>query len=319
MTKKAGRLTRLSSPRKRGPRSHLHHWGSDGFIHALALLLALLAVSCHRPPPANPHYLLGQPYQAGDAWFYPRESYEMQETGLAMVYPSGHADLTSDGEAFDQTALAASHQTLQLPAIARLTNLENGLQVLVRINDRGPATPHRLIELTRRTAMLLGLPTDGVARVRLQVLPVESHAAVDAVPGAPKLELATAPRGAVQQTALPPPGSAAPVNADAAPAPWQSPAETVATTDLRLPETVTQASPDPGNLFVRLGTFQTFEYADIQRARVAGLGARIVSTREGRVQTHRVIVGPFTSVQQADVVLDQVLRAGVTDARIVVE
>ena len=82
---------------------------------------------------------------------------------------------------------------------------------------------------------------------------------------------------------------------------------------------MTQASPDPGSLFVQLGTFQSFQYADIQRAHVAGLGARIVSTREGRVQTHRVIIGPFTSLQQADAVLDQVILAGVTDAQIVVE
>jgi rare lipoprotein A len=72
-------------------------------------------------------------------------------------------------------------------------------------------------------------------------------------------------------------------------------------------------------LFIRLGTFQTYEYANIQRAHVAGLGASIVSTREGRRQTHRVIIGPLASVQQADMVLDQVLRSGVTDARIVVE
>jgi rare lipoprotein A len=287
---------------------------------ALALLLAVLATSCHRPPPpANPHYVLGAPYQVGGAWYYPRERYELQETGLATVYPSGHADLTADGEVFDQTALADAHQTLQLPAIARLTNLENGRQVLVRINDRGPATPHRLIEVTRRTAALLDFPADGAARVRLQVQPTESYAAVDAVPGAPMLELATAPLGAVQQTDLPPPGGKSPVNAAAAPTPAQPTAQTVAATDLRLRETVTQGSPEPGNLFVRLGTFQTFAYADIQRARVARLGARIVSTREGRVQTHRVMVGPFTSVQQADAVLDQVLLAGVTDARIVVE
>ena len=59
---------------------------------AFALLLALLAASCHRPPPANPHYVLGAPYQAGGVWYYPRESYEGQETGLATVYSSGHAD-----------------------------------------------------------------------------------------------------------------------------------------------------------------------------------------------------------------------------------
>ena len=87
----------------------------------------------------------------------------------------------------------------------------------------------------------------------------------------------------------------------------------------QLPETVTQGLPDPGRLFIRLGTFQNYEYANIQRARVAGLGASIVSTRNGRTQTHRVIIGPLASVQQADMVLDQVLRSGVTDARIVVE
>ena len=276
--------------------------------------------ACHHPPPpANPHYILGAPYQADGVWYYPRESYELQETGLATVYPSGHADLTADGEAFDQTALAAAHQTLQLPAIARLTDLENGRQILVRINDRGPATPHRLIEITRRAAALLDFPADGVARVRLQVLPTESYAAVDAVPGAPKLEVSTAPLGAVEQSELPPPGRTASLNTQAAPTPSQPPAQVVAAADLRLPETVTQASPELGTLFVRLGTFQTFAYANIQRARVAGLGARVVSTRERRVQTHRVIIGPFTTVQQADAVLDQVLLAGVTDARIVVE
>jgi rare lipoprotein A len=287
---------------------------------ALAALLALVAASCHRPPPpTNPHYVLGAPYQAGGVWYYPRERYELQETGLATVYPSGHAELTADGEAFDQTALAAAHQTLQLPAIARVTNLDNGRQVLVRINDRGPATPHRLIEVTRRTAVLLDFPADDVARVRVQVQPTESYAAVDAVQGAPQLEVSTAPLGAVQQSELPPPGTVAPVIAATAPAPLQPPAEPVATMDLRLPEAVTQASPEFGSLFVQLGTFQTFAYADIQRARVAGLGARIVSTREGRAQTHRVIIGPFTSVQQADSVLDQVVLAGVTDSRIVVE
>jgi rare lipoprotein A len=236
-----------------------------------------------------------------------------------MVYPSGQPDLTADSEAFDQAALTAAHQTLQLPAIARLTNLENGRQVLVRINDRGPPTPHRLIEVTRRTAALLGFPTDGIARVRLQVLPVESHAAVDAVPGAPRLELAMAPRDAVQQSDLPPPGGARVAMNAAAPALPRAPVEPAATTDLRLSETLTQIRPDPGNLYVRLGTFQSFEYASIQRARVAGLGAHIVSTRDGRVQAHRVMIGPLSSVQAADTVLDRVLRAGVTDARIVVE
>jgi rare lipoprotein A len=285
---------------------------------AFVLLLVLLTASCHRPPPANPHYVLGAPYQTGGVWYYPRDSYEGQETGLATVYSSGHAALTTDGEAFDQTVLAAAHQTLQLPVIVRLTNLENGLQVLVRINDRGPATPHRLIEVTRRTATLLRFPGDAAVRVRLELLPAESHAAVDAVAGAPKLEIAAAPRGEVRQTDLPPPGSTAPGSASPRTEPRQE-ASPASAQISQLPESVTQGAPDPGQLFIQLGTFQNHEFANMQRAHVAGLGADIVSTRNGRTQTHRVIIGPLQSVQRADMVLDQVLRSGVTDARIVVE
>jgi rare lipoprotein A len=133
------------------------------------------------------------------------------------------------------------------------------------------------------------------------------------------LQIATAPVGEVQRSDLPAPGSTASARAVAAAASAQPAAEASAAPALRLPETVTQTMPDPGSLFVRLGTFQSFEYADIQRARVAGLGAHIVRQREGRLQTFRVIVGPFTTVPQADRVLDQALAAGVTDARIVVE
>jgi rare lipoprotein A len=154
--------------------------------------------------------------------------------------------------------------------------------------------------------------------VRLEVLPAESHAAADALPGAPKLELTAAPVGAVQQSDLPAPGSAAPVAAPAPVEPSQEAAPVTAAI-VKLPETVTQGVPDPGQLFIRLGTFQTYEYANIQRSRVAGLGATIETTRLGRQSTHRVIIGPLSSVQQADMVLDQVLGAGVTDARIVVE
>ena len=217
---------------------------------AFALPLALLAASCQRPPPVSPHYVLGEPYQAGGAWYYPRERYEGRQTGLAMVYPAGHAELTTDGEAFDQTALAAAHQTMQLPAVARVTNLENGLAVVVRINDRGPATPHRLIEVTRRTASLLRFANDDAVRVRLDVLTTESYAAVDAVQGAPRLEIAEAPVGEVKQSDLPPPGGVAALGAVPADIAPQQTGPDLAVA-VRLPEEVVQGAPDPGQLFVR--------------------------------------------------------------------
>ncbi len=283
------------------------------------MCVAALLVSCQRPPPANPHYVLGAPYQARGVWYYPRESFEGEQTGLATMYAKEHGPLTADGEVFDQSALAAAHQTLQLPSIARLTNLENGLQVTVRINDRGPATPHRLVQVTRRTAALLQFAQDDGVRVRLEILPAESHAAVDAVPGAPKLNLAAAPVIAVQQSELPPPGSTSRPTAMREPIAPEEHEPTVAPIE-RLPETVTRVAASPGRLFIQLGTFQSHAYADIQRAKVAALGASIVSTSQGRRQSiSRVVIGPLASVEQADKVLDQVLRAGVTDAHIVVE
>ena len=92
-----------------------------------------------------------------------------------MVADRGGPGLTADGEAFDQGALAAAHRTLQLPALARVTNLETGRSVLVRINDRGPDKPGRLIALTRAPLALLGASPAAPFRVRVQLMEAESR------------------------------------------------------------------------------------------------------------------------------------------------
>jgi len=322
-------------------------------MRRLALALGVAGSGCavhQAPPAAAPHYVLGQPYQAGGVWFYPRDSDQTDETGIAMVYGADHPALSTDGEAFDQTALAAAHPTLPLPSIGRLTNLETGRQVLVRINDRGPPTPHRLLAVTRRTAQLLGMPDNGaahaIARVRLQVLPADSHAAADSLPGAPRLAMDAAPRDAVSVSALPPTGGSLPgmsppeISPSGASTPRMSPlgespraretglaplaiqpgrADDPPVPPLRLSEQVWRAPADPGMLWVRLDTFQGYRYAAMQQATVAGLGAQIANSVEGPVRTYRVTIGPLASVPEADAVLDQVIRAGIVDARIVVE
>jgi rare lipoprotein A len=284
--------------------------------------LTLLVAGCnHAALKADPHYVLGKPYQAGSVWYYPRESYELDETGLAAVSRNSTPRLTANGEVFDQGALAAAHPSLQLPAIARLTNLENGLETTVRINDRGTGDPHRLVEITQRTAQLLGIRPDGVARVRLLVLPAESRAAAEALPGAPSLPMTTAPRGAVEVAELPPPpgvrqGGGHNVVASVAQMPETPPA---APPPLRLPEAVTRTEARPGRLMVRLDTFDEYQYAAVQRAKMAGAGAMIVTSRQGRTRQFRVEIGPFPDVAHADAVLDQALSSGIPDARIVVD
>jgi cell division protein FtsN len=86
-----------------------------------------------------------------------------------------------------------------------------------------------------------------------------------------------------------------------------------------LPEVLTQEAPRPGRLMVRLGTFEGYQYAAIQRAKVAGLNPNIVQIQRGRSREYRVELGPFADVAQAEAIQDRALAAGVPDARIVVE
>jgi rare lipoprotein A len=284
--------------------------------------LALVAHGCTEAPKPALHYVLGPSYQAGTLWYYPRESYDLDETGLAAVMKGSHTPLTTDGEVFDKTALAASHPTLQLPAIARVTNLDNGLQVTVRVNDRGSGDPHRLLELTPHAATLLGMQADGVAPIRLQVLQVESRTATEGLPGAPTLAMTAAPRDAVSSTELLPPegvrqGKPSKLAANAKVA---EPVEAAAVpTPMRLPDAVVQTVPRPGRMMVRLDTFDSPRYAATQQAKMSSAGARIVPSYNGRRRQYRVEIGPFQTVSQADAVLDQALARGIPDARIVVD
>jgi rare lipoprotein A len=285
------------------------------------MILVLLASGCTRPLTPDPHYVLGRPYQAGAVWYYPKESFDLEQTGLAAIVHDDTARLTSDGEVFDQTALGATHPTIQLPAIARLTNLENGRQIMVRLNDRGSGDPRRLVEITRRAAWLLAMPQGSVARVRLLVLPNESHAAADALPGAPSLAMTTAPRGSVEVAELPPPPGIRQADRRALPAAFAAkPAEAVlAAPPMRLPESVVQTVAQPGRLMVELDTFEEYQFAAVQRAKMAGAGAEIISIVDGRTHRFRVEVGPLPDVAHADATLEQALASGIPDARIVVE
>ena len=297
-----------------------------------ALLIVLPTFGCH-PPAAvkpDPHYTLGDPYQVGSVWYYPRETLDFDETGLAAIATSHASRLTSDGEVFDQTALSGGHSTLQLPAIARLTNLENGREVTVRLNDRGSGNPRRLLEVTSRTAALLEFPPGGVARVRLRILPAESESAAGALPGSPTLAVTAAPRGGVQVAELPPlpglgtdsggvPGAAAPTMVHEPPSSASPPSPPSSVPLARLFETVTQTPFHPTRLMVRLDTFDSYQYAAIQQAKVAALGALIRPLLEGRSRHFRVEIGPLPDVARADAVLDQALASGIPDARIMVE
>ena len=93
------------------------------------------------------------------------------ETGVASYYGARHhGKRTASGEPFNQNALTAAHRDLPFGTRVRVTNLSNDKSVVVRINDRGPHTRGRLIDLSRQAAEQLGMLRSGTAKVRVQGL-----------------------------------------------------------------------------------------------------------------------------------------------------
>jgi rare lipoprotein A len=91
------------------------------------------------------------------------------QVGLASWYgPAFDGKRTASGERFDMNTLTAAHRTLPLNSYARVTNLATGRSIVVRINDRGPYSPGRIIDLSARAARELGMKKHGVARVRVE-------------------------------------------------------------------------------------------------------------------------------------------------------
>ncbi|EXF43980.1 lipoprotein [Pseudomonas sp. BAY1663] len=125
------------------------------------LLLALLAGGCAERQPAPPAATPPPSRQEG-----------FTQSGKASYYARmHHGKRTANGETHDQNALVAAHRSLPFGTRVRVTNLNNGKQVVVRINDRGPFRRGRIIDLSRAAARQLDMLNAGVARVRIETLP----------------------------------------------------------------------------------------------------------------------------------------------------
>lgn len=116
-------------------------------------------------------YKIGNPYKIDGDWYYPKENARYDSTGIASWYGSKfQGRRTANGEIFDMNLLTAAHPTLPLPIIARVTNLENGRSIVVRVNDRGPFKRNREIDMSQRGAEILRFRQKGTAKVRVQYM-----------------------------------------------------------------------------------------------------------------------------------------------------
>ena len=301
-----------------------------------AALLALAACSTAAPPVTKPEdhtvqlppnagvYKVGQPYQVDNVWYYPREQPDYDETGIASWYgPTFYGKHTANGEMYDGNQLTAAHKTLPMPVNVRVTNLDNGKSLVVRVNDRGPYARGRIIDLSKRAAELLDVTQTGTARVRVTYLsradlngappPSDTPPAIaNALPPVRTAKVDTAALGIVPGAAVAPPARTVPM-----PAPAPIPAQMFA--DTQPTGQVTKVPvPAATRLYVQLGAFSKQENA---KALVAKVGGDIrISTLQRAGQTlYRVRTGPLASVDEADAALARITGAGANDAHIVVD
>jgi rare lipoprotein A len=283
----------------------------------LVLGLGFALSGCiHRPPPVPslpPQFVVGAPYQTGGEWQYPRAFDSYDVTGLSTVI-AAHATYDTDQETYDPTALAAASPVLQLPSIVTITNLVTGYAMDVRVNDRGPAVPGRVIAVTPRVAQLLGFPPDGVVEVEVTLKPQETSAIDTALGQGPKLT--AAPVAGIQAQQLAPPGSSQAAGPSEALNPQDDtgPAAAIPPMSGR----ITVFPPSPGPLYVQVPGFGRVSDARETAAQLYGFNTVIVPQFDGSRTLYAVNAGPYHSVADADAALQRMLSMGISDPAIIV-
>ena len=281
-------------------------------------------VITRKEPDVSGPYKIGKPYQVKGVWYYPQADYNYNETGIASWYgPGFHAKQTANGETYDENDLTAAHKTLPMPSLVRVTNLENGRSIVVRINDRGPFVNNRIIDMSRRGAKLLAFEQNGTAKVRVELMKDESMllAAKASAKGGDTVSPppAAAPAGAVTAQALPPVGGAA-APAAATPA---KPVQQSAIGAIQTPQVTGQVSVVPvkaSNIFIQAGAFLRQANAQQLQLKLSSLGHQtsITPFMLNQQRFYRVQLGPIASVEEADKLLQRLIDNGHPDARIAV-
>ena len=265
------------------------------------------------PPAARDEYKLGSPYRIEGVWYHPNYDPRYDRTGLASWYGTAfHGRPTANGERFDMNAVSAAHPTLPLPSRVRVTNLENGRQLIVRVNDRGPFIDGRLIDLSRRGAQLLGFHRKGLARVRVQYLGLAGPLPDVLPPAGKPVRLAAVDAPAV---VFKPRRSAASSGADVL-RPVDKPVQTASLRPLRAGSGAA-GGPTRGFL-VQAAVLEERDAANRLGALVRAFGTVAVEPeRRGGRLVYAVRIGPVDSRTEAASILAELTRVGLTEAHIV--
>jgi rare lipoprotein A len=279
----------------------------------------------------------------GKRYFVLSSSADYVERGVASWYgPGFHEVRTSTGEPYDMYGMSAAHKTLPIPCYVRVTNLQNGRSIVVRVNDRGPFVGNRIIDLSYTAAAKLDMLRNGTAMVEIRtvgptspgtVLPLPSTA-----PVAPSAQSLTAAAAGTQVNAAPwvsgmtplapaagstvvapPAAGTAAAGPGAGPAPIAKPTVPPGAPAV-LPAPVTSAPV--GALFVQAGAFADPVNAEslAQKLRSGGYGKVFVRNDViGGRRMYRVRIGPVPGVPDFDRIVAALEQAGVRDAHLALD
>jgi len=268
----------------------------------------------------------------GKRYYVLSSSVGYRERGVASWYgPGFHNVRTSIGEPYDMYGMTAAHKTLPLPAYVRVTNLQNGRSVVVRVNDRGPFVGNRIIDLSYSAAAKLDMLRNGTAMVEVRTIDPSAPPPVITASATPAP--ATAPPAATALTIVAPAAAAPAGSAPAATAPAGStpagstpavaPAATApGTATPTAGSGVTSPAAAATALFVQAGAFSDPANAERLAEKLRGGNYGKVIVRDDQIagrRMYRVRIGPVPSVAEFDRVVAALERAGINDAHLALD
>lgn len=251
-----------------------------------------------RIEPPSPY---GNPesYTVGARRYYPLKTNKgYRERGIASWYGTKfHGRRTSSGEPYDMFAMTAAHKTLPLPTYLEVTNLDNNRKVIVRVNDRGPFLPNRLLDLSYAAAVKLDLLKTGTAPVEIRAIdPVEYR----------------------QRLTQNSPESSDDLSADtAAIIRTESDNDMAAPPVMAAPSDGTSASADTA-IYLQVAAFSDRRNAERLRQRLSTItatGIQIQTALKDNMNLYRVNLGPIPSSAEADRIASQIIAMGLGEPR----
>ena len=246
----------------------------------------------HLPDGKGGIHKVGNPYKVGGRWYKPvADETAYDETGIASWYGRDfHGKHTANGETYDMHALSAAHKTLPLPTLVRVTNLENGRSVIVRVNDRGPFVKERLIDLSYAAAKQLGYAARGTAHVRVQTLDMPAPKTADIPAMDAPFKTAKQPHG-------------------------------LHTSASGRTTTAATVSPLPGKMFIQLGAFSSKDNAiRLQNTLKANFPTiRATEINLSGKTLYRVRMGPFEDTTNMEQIILSLQHKGFQKPMVVIQ